>query len=131
MKYLIMIYSNPKSWGHPAFLRTREALAMSDEERAEMSGQADALWQEITASGELISGTALADPLLTKSVRVRDGLPATTDGPYIEAKEQLAGYFVVDCDSQERATEIAARFPDARFGAVEVRPIMDTSGQEM
>ena len=62
---------------------------------------------------------------------MRDGLPAVTDGPYVEAKEQLAGYFVVDCDSPERATEIAARFPDALFAAVEVRPIMDTSGQEM
>jgi hypothetical protein len=66
-----------------------------------------------------------------RTVRVRDGVPATTDGPFGEAGEQLAGYFVADCESLERATEIAARFPDARFAAVEVRPIMDLSGQEM
>jgi hypothetical protein len=58
-------------------------------------------------------------------------VPVATDGPYLEAKEQLAGYFVIDCEGPERAAEIAARFPDARFAAVEVRPIMDMSGQEM
>ena len=55
----------------------------------------------------------------------------TTDGPYAEAKEQLAGYLMVECDSVERATEIARSWPDARFGAMEVRPVMHTSGQEM
>jgi hypothetical protein len=78
-----------------------------------------------------VAGEALADPALTKHVRGREGVPVITDGPYLEAKEQLAGYFVVDCESPERAAEIAARFPDARFAAVEVRPIMDMSGQEM
>jgi hypothetical protein len=58
-------------------------------------------------------------------------VPVTTDGPYVESKEQLAGYFVLDCESPERAASIAARFPDARFAAVEVRPIMDMAGQEM
>jgi hypothetical protein len=67
----------------------------------------------------------------TVTVRVRGGLPATTDGPYVESKEQLAGYFVVDCDSRERATDIAARFPNALFGAVEVRPVMDMSRREL
>lgn len=131
MKYLILIYSNPESWGHPIFLRTPEFLAMSEDERAELTTQADALFKEITESGELVVGAALADPVNTKTARVRDGVPATTDGPYLEAKEQLAGYFVVDCDSPERASEIALRFPDARFAAVEVRPIMDMAGQEM
>lgn len=74
---------------------------------------------------------ALAHPAKTRSVRVRDGVPVTTDGPYVETKEQLAGYFVLDCESLERAEEIAASFPDARFAAVEVHPIMDLSGQEM
>lgn len=131
MKYLLLIYSNPENWEHPMFLRSPEFLAMSGEERDELTRQAEALHREITESGELVVGAALADPVNTKTVRVRDGVPATTDGPYLEAKEQLAGYFVVDCDSPERATEIAARFPDARFAAVEVRPIMEMSGQEM
>jgi hypothetical protein len=58
-------------------------------------------------------------------------VPATTDGPFAEAKEQLAGYYVVDVESIERATEIATRDPAARFWAIEVRPIMDEAGMEM
>jgi len=131
MKYLILIYSNPKSWEHPIFLRTPEFLALSPAERDELSRQAEELHREITESGEFVVGTALADPVNTKTIRIREGVPVATDGPYLEAKEQLAGYFVIDCDSPERAAEIAARFPDARFAAVEVRPIMDMSGQEM
>ncbi|MFC6015821.1 YciI family protein [Plantactinospora solaniradicis] len=128
MKYLLLIYSNPENWEHPMFLRSSEALAMSPADRAELVRQADDLYKEIAESGEMVSGTALADSVNTRTVRVRNGVPATTDGPYVEAKEQLAGFFVLDCESLERATEIAARFPDARFGAVEVRPIMEISG---
>jgi len=131
MKYLLLIYSNPESWEHPIFLRTPEFLAMPPDERAELTRQAEELHQEITESGEFVVGTALADPVTAKTIRIREGVQVATDGPYLEAKEQLAGYFVIDCDSPERAAEIAARFPDARFAAVEVRPIMDMSGQEM
>ncbi len=133
MKYLILIYSNPETWEHPMFLRSPEFRALPQDERDELTRQADALHEEITASGELIVGAALADPLTARTMRVRDGVPATTDGPYVEAKEQLAGYFVVDCESPRRAREIAARFPDVRFSnaAVEVRPIMHSSGEEM
>ena len=128
MKYLLLIYSNPESWEHPLFLRNPEFLAMPVEERAQLTRQAEALRQELAESGELIMVEALADPTTTRSVRVRDGVPAITDGPYCEAKEQLAGYLVVDCESLDRANEIAARIPDARFAAVEVHPIMDLSG---
>jgi hypothetical protein len=131
MKYMLLIYGNPKSWGHPMFLRAPEVLAMSTDERDAMIRQFKTLHREITESGELVGGEALADPVNTRTVRFRDGVPAATDGPFIETKEQLAGYFVVDCESPERATEIAARLPDARFAAVEVSPIMDLSGQEM
>ena len=54
-----------------------------------------------------------------------------TDGPYVEAKEFLAGYYVVDCDSVERANELAALIPDTRYTAIEVRPVMDAGGEEM
>jgi hypothetical protein len=72
-------------------------------------GEVDALLKELTESGELVGTQALADPSNTKTVRVRDGVPAITDGPFAEAKEQLGGYLIVDCASPERATEIAAR----------------------
>jgi hypothetical protein len=132
MKYLLLIYSNsPERWEHPIFLRTPEFQALPEDERAELVERAEALHREIVESGEFVVGTALADPTLTRTARPRDGVPAITDGPYVEAKEQLAGYFVIDCDSPERAAEIAAGFPDARFGAVEIRPVMDVAGQEM
>jgi hypothetical protein len=131
MKYLLLIYSNPENWEHPLFLRNPEFLAMPVEERDELTRQSEALHREISESGELVMVAALADPLNTRSIRVRDGVPATTDGPYVETKEQLAGYLVIDCESLERASEIAACIPDARFAAVEVHPIMDMSGQEM
>src|SRR4051794_6908842 len=99
MKYLVMIYSNPQSWGHPAFSRTPEFLAASPDERDGMSARFGELMHEIFESGELLSAQPLADPVNTRTVRVRDGVPTVTDGPFAEAKEQLAGYFVVDCES--------------------------------
>jgi hypothetical protein len=131
MKYLLLIYSNPESWEHPMFSQDPQFLAMSGDERDELIRQSEALLTDITESGEFVAGVALADPMNTRTMRVRAGVPAVTDGPYIEAKEHLAGYVVVDCDSPERAAEIASRVPDARFAAVEVRPIMDLAGQEM
>jgi len=131
VKYLMLIYSNPETWGHPIFLRTAEGLAMSDAERVAMTEELDTLLTEIRESGELISVAALADPANATTVRVRNSVRLTTDGPYVEAKEQLAGLFVVDCATPERAEEIAGRFPDARFFAVEMRPIMGSSGEEM
>jgi hypothetical protein len=64
-------------------------------------------------------------------VKVRDGVPAVTDGPYLEAKEHLVGFCLFECESVERATEIATRWPDARHWAVEVRPLMEAGGIEM
>jgi hypothetical protein len=131
MKYLVMIYGNPLNWEHPMFLHDPGYLALPERERAEIARQAEEFRREMTESGEFVAGVALADPALTRNIRGRDGVPVVTDGPYLEAKEQLAGYFVFDCESQQRAEELAARFPDARFAAVEVRPIMDMAGQEM
>ena len=131
MKYLLMIYSNPRTWGHPIFLRTAEALELDDAGRVGLLADFEALLAEISDSGELVGAQALADPLTSRAVRVRDGERVVTDGPFVESKEQLAGYFVVDCATPERAEEIAARFPDARFAAVEVRPLMDGSAPDL
>jgi hypothetical protein len=130
MKYMILIYANQENWGHPTFLRRPEVQAMPEEQRGRLVAEFEQLMREIHGSGELVGTEALADPVTTKTMRARDGLPATTDGPYLEAKEQLAGYFVVDCHSPQRAAEIAARFPDAALGAVEIRPVMDLSRPE-
>jgi hypothetical protein len=104
---------------------------MTDAERAELSAEVDKIMAELTESGELVGGQALAYPASTKTVRLRGGVPVVTDGPFIEAKEQFAGYLTVDCESVERAVEIAARWPDAKEFAMEVRPILEQSGSEM
>jgi hypothetical protein len=104
---------------------------LTNEERAGMIGQLDELLNEISESSELIDSGALAEPATTKTIRPVNGAPAVTDGPYAEVKEQLAGFFVIECESHERALEIASRFPDTRFAPIELRPIMDLSGVEL
>ncbi len=73
MKYLLLIYSNPENWEHPLFLRDPRFLAMPEHEREELTRQAESMHRETTESGELIIAAALADPLATKTVTVRDG----------------------------------------------------------
>ena len=123
MKYVVLIYSNPVNWGDPSFLRTPEGLELSDAERERMTHDLQELIMELEARGELIEVAALADPRTVRTVQVRGRERITTDGPYLEAKEHLAGLFIIDCSTPERAEEIAARFPEAQFSAVEVRPI--------
>jgi hypothetical protein len=120
VKYVLLVYQAPGAFD-----------ALPEETRAALMTEFDAFNKEITSSGEFVAGAALADPASGRTVRVRDGLPATTDGPFAEAKEQLAGYYVVDCEDIERATEIAARDPASRLWAIEVRAVMDEAGLEM
>src|SRR6266536_4901746 len=120
MKYLLMIYNNPATYE-----------AWSEDQRDELFSTVDVIMKELTESGELIGGQGLADASTAKTVRVRNGVPATTDGPFAEAKEQLGGYLIVECETEERAVEIAASWPDAKYFAIEVRAIMHTSGTEM
>jgi hypothetical protein len=120
MKYMLLIYDNPD---------TREIFfgPQGNELMAEM----EALMAELRQAGELVGTDGLADPSQTKTVRVRSGAPVVTDGPLAEAKEHFGGYLIVECETIERATEIAARWPNARFAAMEVRPLMDAGGMEM
>jgi hypothetical protein len=123
VKYLVLIYSNPESrqiWE-----------GFSDDQRAEGYRYYAALTEELAASGELIVSEALADPSLTTRVSVRDGQTFTSDGPFAETKELLGGFFLLDCESGERAVEIAARVPEAELGLVEVRPVLELGGTEV
>jgi hypothetical protein len=123
VKYLILIYSNPKS---------REVWdGFSRDQRAAGLREYEALHESMVASGELIVSEALADPSLAKRVTAREGQTIVTDGPYAEAKEHLAGFFLVECASMERALEQAARIPEAALGLVEVRPIMALDGWDI
>jgi hypothetical protein len=120
MKYVVLIFNNPGAFE-----------ALSEEDRDAMMTEADAFLAEFRGTGELLGGSALADVSTARVVRVSGGVPAVTDGPFAEAKEYLAGYYTLDCESIERACEIASKDPAARLWGVEVRPIMDESGAEM
>jgi len=113
MKYMLLIYQNPA---------TLEALGEGELEG--MMREAGALMEELTASGEWVAGEALAEPSSARSVRAAAGAPVVTDGPYLETKEHLAGVCILDCETLERATEIARRWPDARVTGVELRPLV-------
>jgi hypothetical protein len=117
VKYLIMIHSNPVSRG----IWDR----LSDAERTAFGRDHLAVGDRIAAAGELVAAEGLADPSEGKQVTVRDGRTVTTDGPFAEVKEHLAGFYLVECESMERAVEHAATIPDAAWGGVEVRPVLD------
>jgi hypothetical protein len=120
MKYMLLIYGNEEAWASfPAELA------------AEVIRDTDALNRELFESGELVGAYGLADEINTKMVRVSGGVPAVTDGPYVEAKEHLASFTIVDCESLERALEIAARNPASRYVGVEVRPLTHEANVEM
>lgn len=123
MKYLILIHSNPQS---------REIWqGFSDEQRAEGYEYYAALNDELVASGEMIVSEALADPSMGRRLPADAGsVVAASDGPFAEVKEHLAGFFLVQCESMERALEIAARVPEADLGLVEVRPVLKLNGTE-
>ncbi|WP_203417221.1 YciI family protein [Jiangella ureilytica] len=97
---------------------------MTDDERQAIFDQVDVLMKELQESGEWVGGEGLADAARAKTVKVRDGGTIVTDGPYLEAKEHLAGYLTVDVASEERAVDIAARWPDACRWAMEVRAVI-------
>jgi len=123
VKYMILISSNPASrqiWE-----------SFSAAQRAEGWEHYAALTEDLNASGEMIVSEALADPSLAKRVGVREGHVMTSDGPFAEAKEHLAGFFLVECESIERAVQIAARVPEAALGLVEVRPVMNLGGTDL
>lgn len=119
MKYMLLIYGNEEAFS-----------SVGAETLAEIIRETDALNQELFESGELVGAYGVADAAASKVVRVTDGPPAVTDGPYAEAKEYLGSFTIVDCDSLERALEIAARNPAARYWGVEVRPLMHEANVE-
>ena len=124
MKYVVLIHSNPQPWGHPTGDFVAENLALPAEQRADMSAQFDAMLNEMSDAGELVSAEALGDPAAARLYQWSDDTAVrATDGPYSEAKEHLAGFFLLDVESADRAEQIAARF--AGPGAtIELRPVM-------
>jgi hypothetical protein len=123
MKYVILIHANPDPWGHPTSRYTAEGQAMPAEYHDEMDRRFDALLAEISASGEFVMAEALGAPASSTIYGWSPEGYLATEGPYAEAKEQLAGFFLVECATRQRAEEIAAQF--AHPGAsIELRPAM-------
>jgi hypothetical protein len=113
VKYMLLIYGNDEIWS-----------SFPSDEFAELVKKTDALIQELRGTGEFVDGFGAADAALVKQVRTTDGTPVVSDGPYLETKEYLASFWIVDCESEARALEIAARNPASAYTAVEMWPLM-------
>jgi hypothetical protein len=114
MKYMLLIY--------------QEEHALSEAEREECYVESAQLARDLNARGQYLSANPLHPTSTATSVRVRDGKPLVTDGPFAETREQLGGYFLVDAKDLDEAIGIAARIPPARRGTVEIRPVMEITG---
>lgn len=123
MKYVILIHSNPQPWGHPTPDYTEAGLAIPAAERKQMYEEFEALLTELHASGEFLSAAALDAPASSKIYRWQGRRPVSTDGPYAESKEQLAGFFLFEFATRERAEEVATQFAGPG-DTVELRPVM-------
>ena len=114
MKYLMLIYGNEEIWG-------------SVDDFAGFVGRVDAFNQALRESGELVDVAGLVST--PKAVTAKSGAPVVTDGPYLEAKEHVGSYFVVDVEGPDRALEIATSYPGLAGGGLECWPLM-TQGCE-
>jgi hypothetical protein len=131
MKYMIMLYGSQEDYDAMAGKATgRPALAPED--FAPMHAFMESFNNDLVESGEFVDAHGLAAPVHARRIQLQNGVPAVTDGPYPETQEVLAGYTIVECESFDRATEIAARLascpsPGGIFsdGFADVRPILD------
>lgn len=111
MKYLLLIYSDEAAW--------------TDETRQACYAKSTELTKELAAVGQFLGASPLQPVSTATSVRVRNGKPLVTDGPFAETHEQLGGYFLIEAANLDQALAIAARIPAASVGTVEVRPVVE------
>lgn len=113
MQFLCLIYESEALWA-----------SKSEEENGKIIQEYMTFTDDVKNSGHLVAGDALQPTDTATTVRVRDGKTLVTDGPFAETKEQLGGYYLLECASLEDAIEKAAQIPSAKYGSIEVRPIM-------
>jgi hypothetical protein len=113
MQYLLLIYRNEA-----------KMINMAPEDRQKLSAEYGAYTQSIVQSGHFKAGDGLQPTTTATTVRVREGKTLTTDGPFAETREQLAGYYLVEAKDLDTAIGLAARIPEAREGSIEIRPVM-------
>ncbi len=116
MRYMLLIYGDEKS-------APQDGTPAGD---AMMKGYMD-FTEEVEKAGVMKSGDALNPAATATTVRVREGKTVTTDGPFAETKEQLGGFYILDCKDLDQAIAYAAKIPGAQHGSIEVRPIMEFS----
>jgi hypothetical protein len=122
MKYVILIHSNPQPWGHPTGNFVAEHQALPPEQREALNAGFEKMLAELSERGELVGGQALGAPGDARLYRWEAGSAIVTDGPYSEAKEHLAGFFLIDVETHERAHEVATTFTGPGE-TVELRPV--------
>jgi hypothetical protein len=120
VKYMVIIYGNKDLW-----------QSFPPEVAGKAIAEVGAFNKRHIESAEMLAAYGLGDELTAKTVRVRNGVAAVTDGPYLEAKEFVSSFFILDCENEQRALEIAAEYPFAAHNAVDVWPILHEAGQEM
>lgn len=113
MKYLLLIYANEA-----------EQMAMTPEQQGAQMAAYNAFTADIVQKGVFNAGEALMPTTMATTVRVHNGKTTTTDGPFAETKEQLGGYYVVDCKDLNEAIEIGAKIAAIDGSSIEVRPVM-------
>jgi hypothetical protein len=114
MKYMLLIYM--------------QGTAMNEEERSHCYETSAKLARDLHTDGKFISANPLEPVSTATSVRMREGKRLITDGPFAETREQLGGYFLVEAKDLDDAIGIASRIPGAKFGTVEIRPVMEIPG---
>ncbi|HEX5702523.1 MAG TPA: YciI family protein [Pyrinomonadaceae bacterium] len=114
MKYMLLVYMDEQ--------------AITDQERQQCYVESAQLTQDLNAKGQYVAAGPLHSVATATSVRVRDGRRVVTDGPFAETREQLGGYYIVDAKDLDEAMAIAERIPPARYGTIEIRPLLEIEG---
>lgn len=117
MKFMLLVHHDEEAFGK-----------FSETKRTDMLTESIQLCHQLHAGNQYVSASPLQPTSTATIVRVRDGKPFVTDGPFIETREQIAGYFLVEAKDHDDAVAIAARVPGARIGTVEVRPLREVAG---
>ena len=114
MRYMLLIYGDEQ--------------ALNEAEREKCYQESAQLAHQLDAAGQFLATAPLHPTSTATSVRVREGKRQVTDGPFAETREQLGGYFLINADDLDEAIAVAARIPGARWGTVEIRPVIEIEG---
>ena len=114
MKYMLLVYLDEQ--------------AMSESEREHCYVESAQLARDLSASGNYLSASPLHPVATATSVRIRNSKRLVTDGPFAETREQLGGYYLIDARDLDEAMSIAERIPGAKFGTIEIRPVLEIKG---